>query len=134
MCMLSCFSRVWLFETPWAIAHQAPLSMGLSRQEYWSGLSCPAPGGLPDPRTERLSPVSPASQADSFLLSHRGNLKEGRATSKTEGTARGTRSVGLQPLSCIQGQATTYSPEVSPPLLFTLSFLQCRAHISDLTL
>ena len=85
MCMLICFSHVWLFATPWATAHQAPLSMGFSRQEYWSGLPCPAPGDLPDPRTERLSPVSPESQADSLLLSHRGSLKEGQATSKTEG-------------------------------------------------
>ena len=38
--------------TPWAVAHQAPLSMGLSRQEYWSGLPCPPPGDLPDPGTE----------------------------------------------------------------------------------
>jgi len=35
--------------TPWSIAHQAPLSMALSRQEYWSGLPCPPPGDLPDP-------------------------------------------------------------------------------------
>ena len=42
-CMLSCFSRVWLCATPWTAAHQAPLSMGLSRQEYWSGLPFPSP-------------------------------------------------------------------------------------------
>ena len=36
----------------WAVAHQAPLSMGLSRQEYWSGLPCPPPGDLPNPGTE----------------------------------------------------------------------------------
>ena len=39
--MLSCFSRVRLFSTPWTLAHQAPLSMGFSRQEYWSGMACP---------------------------------------------------------------------------------------------
>ena len=39
-CVLSCFSRVRLFTTPWTLAHQAPLSMGFSRQEYWSGLPC----------------------------------------------------------------------------------------------
>ena len=38
-----------LFVTPWTIAHQAPLSMGFSRQEYWSGLPCPPPGDLPNP-------------------------------------------------------------------------------------
>ena len=49
------------------VAHQAPLSMGFSRQEYWSGLSCPPPGDLPDPGDE---PASPAWQADSLPLSH----------------------------------------------------------------
>ena len=47
--LLSCFSRVQLFATLWTVAHQAPLSMGFSRQEYWSGLPCPPPGDLPDP-------------------------------------------------------------------------------------
>ena len=40
VCVLSHFSRVWLFATLWTVAHQAPLSMGFSRQEYWSGLPC----------------------------------------------------------------------------------------------
>ena len=40
-CVLSRFSCVWLFVTPWTVARQAPLSMGFSRQEYWSGLPCP---------------------------------------------------------------------------------------------
>ena len=43
-CMLSCFSHVWLFVTPWTAATQAPLSMRFSRQEYWSGSPCPSPG------------------------------------------------------------------------------------------
>ena len=43
-----CFSCGQLFVTLWAIAHEAPLSMGLSRQEYWSGLLCPPPGDLPN--------------------------------------------------------------------------------------
>ena len=42
-------SRTLLFSTPWTVAHQAPLSMAFSRQEYWSGLPCPPPGHLPDP-------------------------------------------------------------------------------------
>ena len=53
-------SRVWPFETLWAVAHEAPLSMGFSRQEYWSGLPCPSPGDLPDPRIEPASLMSPA--------------------------------------------------------------------------
>ena len=52
MCLLSCFSRVRLFTTPWGVACQAPLSLGLSRREYWSGLPCPPPGDLPNPETE----------------------------------------------------------------------------------
>ena len=47
-CMLSHFSRVRLFAVPWTVAHQAPLSVGFSRQEYWSGLPCPLPKDLPD--------------------------------------------------------------------------------------
>ena len=51
-CMWSCFSHVWLFLTPWTVSCQAPLSLGFSRQEYWSGLPCPPPGDLPDPEIE----------------------------------------------------------------------------------
>ena len=50
--------------------------MGFSRQEYWSGLPCPSPGDLPDPGIEPVSPVAPALQADSLLLSHQGSLQE----------------------------------------------------------
>ena len=42
--------------TPWTVAYQAPLSMGFSRQEYWSGLPFSSPGDLPDPRIEPISP------------------------------------------------------------------------------
>ena len=45
-------SCVQLFATPWAVAHQAPLPMGFSRQEHWSGLPCPPPGNLPNPGIE----------------------------------------------------------------------------------
>ena len=65
------FSRVQLFVTPWTVACQASLSMGFSRQKYWSGLPFPSPGDLLDPRTES---ASPALQADSLPLSHLGNL------------------------------------------------------------
>ena len=53
-------SSVRLFATPWTVAYQAPLFMGFSKQEYWSGLPCPPPGDHPDPGIESLSPVSPA--------------------------------------------------------------------------
>ena len=58
--MLSHFSRFQLFVTLWAVAHQAPLSMGFSRQEYWSELPCPPPGDLPGPGIKRMSLMSPA--------------------------------------------------------------------------
>ena len=54
-------SRVRLFVTPWTVAHQAPLSMGFSRQEYWSGLPFLSPRDLPNPGIE---PGSPALQVD----------------------------------------------------------------------
>ena len=52
---------------PWTIAHQAPPSMGFSRQEYWSGLPFPSPGGLLNPEIEPVSPAFPALQVDSFF-------------------------------------------------------------------
>ena len=66
-------SHVRLFATPWTVALQALLSMGFFRQEYWRRLPFPPPRDLPDPETEPASPVSPALQADSLLLSHQGN-------------------------------------------------------------
>ena len=58
-------SHVWLFVTPWAVAYQAFLSMGFSRQEYWSGLPFPSPGDLPDPGIELRSP---ALEADAGII------------------------------------------------------------------
>jgi len=51
LCVCESLTRIWLFVTPWTIFHQAPLSMELSRQEYWSGLQFLSPGDLPDPGT-----------------------------------------------------------------------------------
>ena len=59
LCVLSC-GCVQLFANPWTVAHQAPLSMEFSRQEYWRGLPCPPPGGLPNPGIEPTSLESPA--------------------------------------------------------------------------
>ena len=58
--VLSHFSRVRLCATPWTAACQASLSMGFSRQGYWSGMPFPPPGDLPDPRIEPASLVAPA--------------------------------------------------------------------------
>ena len=67
--MLSHFSHVRLFVTLWTVVHQAPLSMGLSRQEYCSGLPCPPPGDLPDPGIRSASPTSPALAGGFFTTS-----------------------------------------------------------------
>ena len=65
--------HVWLFATPCAIVRQAPLSMGFSRQEYWSGLPCPRPGDLPDPG---IKPRSYTLQADSLSIQPAGKPLE----------------------------------------------------------
>ena len=59
--------------TLWTVVHQAPLSLGFSWQECWSGLTCLPPGDLPHPGTELTSPVSPPLQVESLLLSHLGS-------------------------------------------------------------
>ena len=72
-------SRVRLFATPWTTAHQAPPSMGFSRQEYWSGLPFPSPGDLPDPGIELRFPAlqadaltsEPPGKHKGILLSHK---------------------------------------------------------------
>ena len=69
--LLSRFSRVRLFATPWTVAYQAPPSMGFSWQEYWSGLPFPSPGDLPNPGIE---PGSPAFQADTLTSELPGTL------------------------------------------------------------
>ena len=53
-------SPLWLFATLWTVAHQAPLSMGFPKQEYWSGLPFPLPGDLPNPGIQPMSLVSSA--------------------------------------------------------------------------
>ena len=68
-CMHSHFRRVWLFMTPWTVASQVPLSMGFSRQKYWSWLPCPPPGYLPDPGMEPGSLMSPSLAVGLFTTS-----------------------------------------------------------------
>ena len=64
VCMLSCFNRVRLFATLWTVTHQTPLSMGFSRQEYWSGLPCSPPEDLPRDQTH----ISYVSCNDRWVL------------------------------------------------------------------
>jgi len=68
-CVLSHYSRVWLFGTLWTGVHQAPLSLGFSMQEYWSGLPCPPPGDLLDSGIEPASLTSPALTSVFFTTS-----------------------------------------------------------------
>ena len=66
--LFSCFNCVRLFSTPWTIACQAPLFMGFSSQDYWSGLPFPPPGHLPKPGIKPTYPVSPALAVGFFII------------------------------------------------------------------
>ena len=63
-------SHVQIFATPWTVAHQAPLSMGFPKQDYWSVLPFPSPGDLPDPGVKPESPWSTALQEILHALNH----------------------------------------------------------------
>ena len=67
----------------WTVAHQVPLSMEPSSQEYWSGLSCPSPGDLPDPGIEPAFPVSPALAWGFFTISATSEAPEMRIGSSS---------------------------------------------------
>ena len=71
--------------TPWTVAHQAPLSMGFSRQKHWNGLPFPSPGDLPNPGIE---PGSPALQADSSPSEPPGKPQWGLFCNNLEGWER----------------------------------------------
>ena len=71
------------FATPWSVAHQALLSVGFSRQEYWSGLLCSSPGDLPNPGIEPVSLVSPALQAVSLPSELGGKPRDGKVLTQT---------------------------------------------------
>ena len=71
--MMPLLSHVWLFATPWTTAHQAPLCMGFSRQEYWSGLPFPPPGDLPDPGTNLSLLWILCGRRILYSLNHQGN-------------------------------------------------------------
>ena len=69
MLLLSRFGHIQLCKTPWTLSLQAPLSIGFSKQEYWSGLPCPPPGDLPNPGIESASLMSPAWAGRFFTTS-----------------------------------------------------------------
>ena len=70
VCVCVCSVVSDSFVTPWTVAHQAPLFMGFSRQEYWSGLPFPLLGDLPNSEIEPWYPAFPALQMDSLPLNH----------------------------------------------------------------
>ena len=84
---MKALSRVRLFATPWTVAYRAPLSMGFSRQEYWSGLPFPSPEDVPDPGIE---PGSPALQADSLPSEPQGSSAVGE-TYSNYGRSQGSK-------------------------------------------
>ena len=110
--------------TPWIIAHQVPLSVGFSRQEYWSGLPCPPPGDLPNPGIKLRSP---ALQADSLQSGSSGNSK----------------NTGVGGLSLLQGnfptQESYWEPGSPTSQVYSLlaelpgkPYLQNRNRLTDL--
>ena len=76
MCVLSHFNHVQLFVTPWTVACQVPLSIELSRQEYWSRLPFPTPGDLPEPGTKPTSLASLALTGRFFSTVPLGSLMD----------------------------------------------------------
>ena len=67
-CMRACSVVSDSFVTPWTVAHQAPLSMGFSRQEYWSGWPCPPPGDCPKPGIQPTAPATSPALAGGFFI------------------------------------------------------------------
>ena len=78
VCRLSCFSRVQLFATLWIVACQAPLSMGFSRQDYWSELPCPPPGSSQSRDRIHVSYISCISRQILYHQHHLGSPTPGK--------------------------------------------------------
>ena len=97
MLLLSCFSRVWLCVILWTIAHQAPLSMGFSSQEYQSGLPCPPPGHFPDPVIELASLRSPPLAGRFFTTAAAAKLLQSCLTlcNPIDGSPPGSSTPGI---------------------------------------
>ena len=103
--VLSRFSHVSLFATPWTMACQAPLSMGFSRQEYWSGLPFPSLGVLPNTGIEPMSLMSPALAGGLFT------------TSTNPRHVRVTMGPSVSPRGCLTEALIGLSPQALPPSL-----------------
>ena len=78
ICLFLSLSHAYSFATLWTVAHQGPLSMGFSRQEYWSDLLFPSLGDLPDPGIEPTSLASPALASGFVTAEPQGRTEEGK--------------------------------------------------------
>ena len=127
-CVLSCFSCVQLTVTLWTVACQALLSMGFSRQKYWSGLPYPPPGDLPDPKIKLESPVSPILAGSFFTTEPPRKSPIDMRMIKSKDSAH-------QKVKACLPQTTPFSAPVSPTILKSLPSLACRppTHTAPLT-
>ena len=112
MCLFAQSSQT--LRPPWTVARKVPLSMGFSRQEHCSGLSCPPPGDLPHPGIEPESPVSPALQVGSLPLSHWGSLTFSRLQPDSSADTQ-TPTTPAQPACSVLNLCVGVSPSQSPP-------------------
>ena len=119
-------SRVQLFVTPWTVPRQAPLSIGFSRQEYWSGLPFPPPGDPPNTGIELLSPPSPALWVDSLPTEISGKPSSGfRWQSRVEPARRESLCISVQAVRT--PLALHPSGEAPPPALGTPILVKLHA-------
>ena len=124
-CMLSHFSHVQLFATPWTVARQVPLSLGFSRQEHWSGLPCPPPGGLPNPWVEHTSLTSPALAGSLFTTNA---TWEAQAPEKSDHDRRKDSERGKQ----VSGEKSHSSGELGPSAASSVcSFIKDGSMVGD---
>ena len=106
--------------TPWTAAHQAPLSMGFSRQEYWSGLPFPSPGDLSNPRIETMSLKSPANESESHSVVSNSLQPHGLCPWTSPG-----QNTGVGGLSFLQG--------IFPTQESSSGILHCRQILNQLS-
>ena len=117
-------SRVQLFATPWTVAHQAPPSMGFSRQEYWSGLPFPSPGDLPNPGIE---PTSPTLQADALTSQPPGKPKVNSKRDNTGNHCQWQIQNDVSPHTAVATRLSSYSvgQRRGKEKSFSFPFLRC---------
>ena len=143
-CMLSRFSCVQLFATPWTVVCQAPLSMGFSSEESWSGWPLPPPGDLPDPGIEPSSLTTPALAGEFFTTSaisvnpltkqwEPWFAEEQQRSEITPSRAKLDGGGGQSPPQIVPSAHSPSLPEAPccgfRPLLFLLCWIDSLAHV-----